>query len=183
MATSGVEPASSEAMGAHAGFASASASGWAAARFPSEAVPPSKSGPGGASGAGGELGTEALGRFPPLPLETRTGPPDGLRVVYHDAEMSSRPYCVARVGPLLGSPTAVLLLQPEEVRPSALDRLADLFRVGHRGQCFADLAAGLREAGQDEHAIRAEWEQCEAGVQRELMGGIAARGCPSPGWG
>jgi hypothetical protein len=90
--------------------------------------------------------------------------------------MNSRPYCVARVGTILGSPTAVWLLPPEEMRPSALDRLADIFRVGNRRQCFADFAAGLREAGQDEQAIRAEWEQCEAAVRRELMGGIAARG-------
>jgi hypothetical protein len=85
-------------------------------------------------------------------------------------EMNSRPYRVARVGPVLGSPTAVLLLPPEEVRCSALDRLADTFRVGTRGRCHADFAASLCEAGQDEEAIRAGWERCEAAVRWELAG-------------
>jgi hypothetical protein len=117
---------------------------------------------------GRELGADALGHFEPLALATPVVPQPGLRVTYHDAEMNSRPYCVARVGTILGPPTALLLLPPEEVRPSALDRLADVFRVGNRGQCFADFVAGFREAGRDGEAIQTEWERYQAAVQSDL---------------
>ena len=105
-------------------------------------------------------------------LSSALAAPAGLRpaarIVYHQAQMNDRPYLLARVGPVLGSPVAVLLLAPEEVRGSALDRLADVFRIGLRGQCRADFAASLRMAGQDDAAIRDKWGQHEAAVEREM---------------
>lgn len=113
-------------------------------------------------------GLPRLGHWrPPHALVAAAGT-GALRVSYHDAEMSGRPYRLARVGPVLGSPAAILLLPPEDVRGSALDRLADVFRIGTRGRCHADFAASLREAGRDEGAIRAEWGRCEAAVVLEM---------------
>lgn len=82
----------------------------------------------------------ALGcdRLEPLELaESHTTDEPGLPVTYHAAEMNEKPYVVARVGPVFGGPAAVLLLR--DPAASALDRLADVFRAGTSGRCFADL--------------------------------------------
>lgn len=114
-------------------------------------------------------GLPDLGRWQlPHALAAPAGMQPASRVSYHAAEMNGRPYLLARVGPVLGSPTAVLLLPPEEVQASALDRLADVFRIGLRGRRHTDFVAYHRMAGQDERSIQAEWGRYEAAVGLEM---------------
>lgn len=75
-------------------------------------------------------------------------------VTYHKATMNDRPYTVAKVGSVLGSPAPTLLTHPSH-RESALARLRDVFKV--KGRAFRDFL----ERGQSE----AEWRALSAGVQ------------------
>ncbi|MFO0822568.1 MAG: hypothetical protein U0792_05515 [Gemmataceae bacterium] len=99
-------------------------------------------------------------RLGPVPEILEAARPE-FAVTYHSAEMNDRPYIVARVGPILGGPAAeLLMLNPAG---SALDRLADVFRAGTGGQCFADHAAGLSET-----AALDRWEDYQQSVAWEL---------------
>lgn len=140
----------------------------------------------------------ALGcdRLDPLELAPLSAAADehSLPVTYHAAEMNDRPYVVARVGPLLGGPAAVLLLA--DPAASALERLADVLRAGDRGRCFAEVLAGMPVA-----EASAEWERYKRAVAWErsvrngrgpgqtewiddpqvMIGGLYRYAVPSPG--
>jgi len=104
----------------------------------------------------------------PLPLTPLPGQPDQ-QVVIHKAEMNDRPYLVARIGDILGSPAAVWLNFPKE-RESALARLRDVFRIGNRGRAFQDFVELGRKQGRGEAAILKEWKASEQAVAWEIGG-------------
>jgi len=86
-----------------------------------------------------------------------------LRVAYHYADMNERPYLVARVGQIFGSPAPILLVHPHQ-QASALFRLLDQFRIGDYGQCYKDFLEGGLKIGKTERDIRTEWLTYEQAV-------------------
>jgi len=104
-------------------------------------------------------GVDCLDVIQPLLLTPEPGQPDHA-VVFHNAEMNERPYLVARIGEIMGSPSPTLLTFPNEER-SALARLRDVFRVGVRGQMFRDFVELGRKKGRQEADILGEWKACE----------------------
>ncbi len=102
----------------------------------------------------------------PYLLPPQAGQTDHL-VVFHSAEMNERPYLVARIGDIMGSPSPTLLTFPNEER-SALARLRDVFRVGVRGQMFRDFVALGRKKGRREADILEEWKACEQAAAQEI---------------
>jgi hypothetical protein len=114
------------------------------------------------------LGVE---RLEPFPLKTPQWlgkePAPDIRVTYHDAEMSEKPYLIARVGQIFGSPAPILLLRPHEQKESAFFRLFDQFRSGENGRCYKDFVESRRKQGTAEADIRAEWLACEQAVLSE----------------
>jgi len=87
----------------------------------------------------------------------------GLSVAFHEAEMNTRPYIVARLGSIFGSPAPVFMTWGHE-RESALERLWDVFRIGVRGQVFRDFVEEGRKLGKKEAEIVREWKECEQSV-------------------
>jgi hypothetical protein len=75
-------------------------------------------------------------------LTTTPSPSNGrlpnLSVTFHEAEMNTLPYIVARLGSVFGSPAPVFLTWGHE-RESALARLLDVFRIGAQGPAFWEL--------------------------------------------
>lgn len=108
------------------------------------------------------LGVE---RLEPLhPVAARGGTNEGnLPVAFHEATMNDRPYLVARVGSVMGSPAPVFLTWGHE-RESALARLRDVFRIGPRGQAFRDFVEVARRSGRTEAEIPREWQGWEKAV-------------------
>jgi len=106
------------------------------------------------------LGTERLDPLDLTPLPV-AGSDGGLKVAYHEAEMNDKPYVVARIGPVIGGPAAVLLLN--DPAHSALERLADAVRTGTTGRCFADLLAGRAVAD-----VASDWQQYGRAVAEAL---------------
>ncbi len=104
----------------------------------------------------------------PLLLRAQPRQPDH-RVVFHKAEMNERPYLVARIGDIMGSPAPLWLTLPNEER-SALARLKDVFRIGIQGRAFRDFVEMGRKQGQGEAAILAQWRALEAAVAWETRG-------------
>jgi hypothetical protein len=99
------------------------------------------------------LGIENLAA---LPAVEPVGKSSTATVSYQKATMKDRPYTVARVGSVFGSPAPTLLTHPNH-RESALARLRDVFRIGVHGQAFRDLVeAGLKQ-GRTEAEIAQEW--------------------------
>lgn len=110
-------------------------------------------------------GVDRLDVIQPFLLTPEPGQPDHA-VVFHNAVMNDRPYVVARIGDIMGSPAATLLTFPNEKR-SALARLRDVFRVGVRGQVFRDFVELGRKKGRCEADILGEWKACEQAIVRE----------------
>lgn len=106
--------------------------------------------------------------IPPLPLKPQPGQPDQ-RVVFHKAEMNDRPYLVAGIGDIMGSPSPIWLTLPKE-KESALARLADVFRIGVRGRAFQGFVDVGRKQGQGEAEILKQWSALEAAVAWETRG-------------
>ena len=104
----------------------------------------------------------------PLLLKPQPGQPDQ-RVVFHKGEMDDRPYLVCRIGHILGSPAPIWLTLPKE-KESALARLADVFRLGVRGQAFRDFVELGRNQGQGEAEILKQWRAWEDAVAWEAPG-------------
>jgi hypothetical protein len=109
-----------------------------------------------------------LDKIEPLLLTPQPGQPDQ-RIVIHKGEMDEKPYLVARIGDILGSPVAIWLNFPKE-KESALERLKDVFRLGNRGQAFRDFVESARKQGAVEADIRAQWMALEAAVAWETRG-------------
>jgi hypothetical protein len=84
-------------------------------------------------------------------------------VTFHQAQMGDRPYLVGEVGGIYGSPAPVFLTWGQE-RSSAQARLADVFRIGVRGQAFRDVVEGGRKQGMTEAEIVRKWRECERAV-------------------
>jgi hypothetical protein len=99
---------------------------------------------------------------PPTP-SARHSPP---AVTFHEAEMNDRPYLVAAVGGIYGSPAPVFLTWGHE-RESALARLRDVFRIGVQGQAFRNFLEAGRKQGKSEAEIVEEWKGCEQAVAWE----------------
>jgi hypothetical protein len=102
------------------------------------------------------------------PLVPTTPPTPGARlllpaVTFHQAEMNTLPYVVARIGTIYGTPAAELLTYPRH-RESALERLRDVFRIGVKGQVFRDFVEAGRKQGKSEAEIVREWKECERTV-------------------
>ena len=87
-------------------------------------------------------------------------------VTFHHAHMNDNPYIVASVGRIIGSPAAVYLL--DDPKRSALDRLADVFRIGRAAHAYADFVTMLGGAGMAEDAPEM-WDRYTMGVVRALM--------------
>jgi hypothetical protein len=110
------------------------------------------------------------------PILTTTPSPSNGRlphpsVTFHEAEMNTLPYLVARAGRIYGSPAPVLLTWAHE-QESALERLRDVFRVGTKGQMFRDFVEGGRKRGKSEAEIVEEWKGCEQEVVQQMRGGL-----------
>lgn len=110
-------------------------------------------------------GVDRLDVIQPFLLTPELGQPDH-PVVFHSAEMNERPYLVARIGDIMGSPSPTLLTFPNEER-SALARLRDVFLVGVRGQMFRDFMALGRKKGRREDDILGEWKAFEQAAAQE----------------
>jgi hypothetical protein len=105
-------------------------------------------------------------RLEPIPPKMPSNPGAGLpcpAVTFHKAEMNDRPYLVAEVDGIYGSPAPVCLTWGHE-RESALARLEDVFRIGVRGQAFRDFVEAGRKQGKSEAEIVEEWKGCERAV-------------------
>jgi hypothetical protein len=74
--------------------------------------------------------------------------------------LNDRPYLVAAVGGIYGSPAPVFLTWGHE-RESALARLEDVFRIGVRGQAFRDFVEAGRKQGMTEAESLRKWKKCE----------------------
>ena len=85
--------------------------------------------------------------------------------------MNDRPYLVAAVGGIYGSPAPVFLTWGHE-QESALARLVDVFRIGVRGQAFRDFLEAGRKQGKSEAEIVEEWKGCERAVVQQMRGGL-----------
>jgi hypothetical protein len=101
--------------------------------------------------------------FLPRVLPTPSAPPSLSAVTFHEAEMNSLPYLVAKVSTVLGPLAAELLTYPHH-RESALARLMDVFRIGVRGQAFRDFLEASRRLGKGDAEIVAQWRVCEQAV-------------------
>jgi hypothetical protein len=86
-------------------------------------------------------------------------------ITFHEAEMNTLPYILARMGSIFGSPAPVYLTWGHE-HESALERLRDVFRIGVRGQAFRDFVEDGRSRGKSEAEIVREWRECERSVMR-----------------
>jgi hypothetical protein len=84
-------------------------------------------------------------------------------LLLHKAEMNDRPYIVAAVGGIYGSP-APLFLTWGHGRESALARFVDVFRIGVRGQAFRDFLEAGRKQGKSDVEIVEEWKGCGQAV-------------------
>jgi len=87
-----------------------------------------------------------------------------LAVTFHEASMNDRPYLVARLGSVYGSPAPVFLTWGHE-RESALARLDDVFRIGVKGRAFRDFVEARRRLGKKEADIVKEWRDFEQAVE------------------
>jgi hypothetical protein len=113
-------------------------------------------------------------RLEPIPPKLPSNPGAGLpcpAVTFHKAEMNDRPYLVARVGLIFGSPAPVFLTWGHE-RESALARLEDVFRIGVRGQAFRDFVEAGRKQGISDVEIVRKWKECERAVVQQMRGGL-----------
>lgn len=110
------------------------------------------------------MGIQRLEPFTSIPhwIPTEEGSPV-VNVTFHDAMMNNRPYVVARVGEVMGSPAATFLTWPQE-RVRALFRLYDVFRIGVQGQVFRDFVEQSRRIGKQEADILEEWKSYEQSV-------------------
>jgi len=106
--------------------------------------------------------------IPPLLLTPQPGQADQ-RVVFHKAEMNQRPYLVARIGDIMGSPAPVWLTLPKE-KESALARLRNVFHIGVRGQVFRDFVESGRKKGQGAAVILKQWRAWEEAVAWKAPG-------------
>jgi hypothetical protein len=113
-------------------------------------------------------------RLEPIPPTTPPNPGAELsspNVTFHKAEMNDRPYLVAEVGGIFGSPAPVFLTWGHE-RESAVARLGDVFRIGAHGQAFRDFLEAGRKQGKSEPEIVEEWKGCERAVVQQMRGGL-----------
>jgi hypothetical protein len=99
------------------------------------------------------------------PISPTTPPNPGAElsspdVTFHKAEMNDRPYLVAAVGGIYGSPAPVFLTWGHE-RESALERLKDVFRIGVCGRAFRGFVEAGRKQGMTEAEIVRNWNECE----------------------
>lgn len=104
----------------------------------------------------------------PFLLRPQPGQPDH-RVFFHKGEMAEKPYLVARIGDIMGSPAPIWLTIPNEER-SALARLKDVFRIGIQGRAFRDFVEMGRKQGQGEADILVQWRALEAALAWETRG-------------
>jgi hypothetical protein len=122
----------------------------------------------------GSLGVNRLEPLLPT-MQPATGarlsPPT---VMFHQAEMNTLPYLVARVNIIFGSPAPKLMTQPHE-QESALARLWDVFRVGVRGQVFRDFVEAGRRWGMTEAEIVEAWQVCEQALAGESDSQVSTR--------
>jgi hypothetical protein len=109
------------------------------------------------------LEVERLEPIPPTLSPTPGAGRSSPAVTFHKAEMNDRPYLVARVARIFGSPAPVFLTWGHE-RESALARLEDVFRIGVRGQAFRDFAEAGRKQGMTEAETVRAWQVCERAV-------------------
>jgi hypothetical protein len=109
------------------------------------------------------LGVARLEPFLPRVLPTPSAPLSLPAVTFHEAEMNSLPYLIAKVGTILGSPAAELLTCPHH-RESALARLMDVFRIGVRGQAFRNFLEASRGLDKGDAEIVDEWRASEQAV-------------------
>jgi hypothetical protein len=79
--------------------------------------------------------------------------------------MSEKPYMIAAVGGVLGSPAPMWLTLGHQ-RESALGRLQDVFKIGDQGQAFRDFTETGRRLGKSDAEIVAEWREYEQLVVR-----------------
>lgn len=91
------------------------------------------------------LGMEQLEPFVPTTIRTSSAAA-GQVISFHGASMNDRPYLVAKVGIVFGSPAAVFMTYPRH-RESALARLADVFRIGGPEPGVSRLSEGGAQAG------------------------------------
>jgi hypothetical protein len=77
--------------------------------------------------------------------------------------MSEKPYMIAAVEGVLGSPAPVWLAWGHQ-RESALGRLQDVFKIGDQGQVFRDFLEASRRLRERDAEIVAEWRACEQAV-------------------
>jgi hypothetical protein len=110
----------------------------------------------------------------PIPPEMPSNPGAELSfpaVTFHKADMNDRPYLVAAVGGIYGSPAPVFLIWGHE-QESALARLGDVFRIGVRGQAFRDFLEAGRKLGMREADIVTQRKECERAVVLQMRGGL-----------
>jgi hypothetical protein len=81
--------------------------------------------------------------------------------------MSRKPYVIAGVGSIMGSPAAIWLTVPNS-RESALARLYDVFRIGVQGAAYQELLDWRTRSGQTAQSVQDEWEACEHSVLWEM---------------
>jgi hypothetical protein len=106
------------------------------------------------------LEVEQLEPIPPTTPPTPGAHPSSPAVTLHEATMNEKPYLVAAVGRIMGSPAPVFLTWGHG-RESALARLRDVFRIGVRGQAFRDFLEAGRKQGMTEAEIVRQWKACE----------------------
>jgi hypothetical protein len=111
----------------------------------------------------GVLGVEGLEPLPPTKPPMPCARPSPSNVTFHEAEMNTLPYLVARVGGIFGSPAPVFLTWGHE-RQSAVARLGDVFRVGAQGQAFRDFLEAGRKHGKSGAEMVRDWNECEHGA-------------------
>jgi hypothetical protein len=90
---------------------------------------------------------------------------------HFDEFFRDRPYLVAAVGGIYGSPAPVFLTWGYE-GASALSRLGDVFHIGVRGQAFRNFLEAGRKQGKSEAEIMEEWKGCERAVVQQMRGGL-----------
>jgi hypothetical protein len=98
----------------------------------------------------------------PFLLTPQLGQPV-VRVIFHNAQMAEKPYLVARMGDIMGSPAPIWLTFSKE-RESALARLGDVFKIGVRGQAFRDFVESGHTKGRIEDESLKQWRAWEQAV-------------------
>ena len=114
---------------------------------------------------------ERMESFPPTTPPNPGAELSSPDVTFHKAEMNDRPYLVAAVGGIYGSPAPVFLTWGHE-RESALHRLRDVFRIGVQGQAVRDCVEAGRKQGISDVEIVRKWKECERAVVQQMRGGL-----------